>query len=369
MVTREQIEQLGLLIREVSPDKHYWFFRTMGGLYYDEFVSKGFVAIGYDDILMKDLKDIPEQDYMARAFLKVRLKDRNEKMTDSQIAKAAGQIVKFYRELHIGDIIVAPDFQSRKFAIGVISSDMYEDSGKHGETGCPFAKRRRVKWIKEVMRHELDAKAILAFGNQQTMSSIDDYADYIDRKMDQLYTKGDSSYLVLRVNQDKELSWEDFMFIGELGAFFAEFSQEIELGADLSRVKMKINVQSPGDILLMIPDGGGWILVLVLLILMVIRGGKSHINISSNGLDAGVEAEGIGDTLKKVLDAISDFRDRNADRSLRIKRKLENMEIEQPEDTQDVILLDESETKALPPSLPESEDNIEHDELPGLPQK
>ena len=369
MISKEQIEQLSQLIQNVNPDKHYWFFRTMGGHFYDEFVSMGFIAIGYDDILMKDLKDLPEQDYMARAFIKIRLHELKNEMTDSQIAKAAGQIVKFYKELHIGDIIVAPDRQSRKFAIGVIASDMYEDSSKHGETECPFVKRRSVKWIKEVWRHELDAKAILAFGNQQTMSSIDDYADYIDRKMDQLYTKGDASYLVLRVNQDKELSWEDFMFIGELGAFFKEFSKEIELGADLSRIKMKINVQSPGDILLMIPDGGGWILVIVLLILMVIRGGKSHININSNGLDAGVEAEDMGDTLRKVLEAISNFRDRNVERSLLIKRNLENMDIEQPKDTQDVILLDESETIALPPSLSESEDSTEHDELPELPQK
>ena len=38
MISREQIEQLGQLIQNVNPDKHYWFFRTMGGLYYDEFV-------------------------------------------------------------------------------------------------------------------------------------------------------------------------------------------------------------------------------------------------------------------------------------------------------------------------------------------
>ena len=357
MITKEQIEQLGLLISKVSPNKHYWFFRTMGGHYYDEFVSKGFIAIGYDDILMKDLNDLPEHDAMARAFLKVRLHELMKDMTDSQIAKAAGQIMKFYRGLHKDDIVVAPDYQSKKFAIGIIASDMYEDTDKHGEWNCPFIKRRSVRWIKEVKRYELDPKAILAFGNQQTMSSIDDYADYIDRKLDQLYSKGDASYLVLRVNQDKELSWEDFMFIGELGAFFSEFSKEIDLGADLSRIKMKINVQSPGDILLMIPDGGGWILVLVVLILGVIRGGKFHINISKD------------DTLNKVLKAISDFRDRNAERSLRIKSKLENMEIEQPADTQDVISLDESETKALPSSLPQLEDSSEHDELPELPKE
>ena len=61
MITREQIEQLGQLIQDVNPDKHYWFFRTMGGYLYDEFVSKGFIAIGYDEIMMKDLKEISKK--------------------------------------------------------------------------------------------------------------------------------------------------------------------------------------------------------------------------------------------------------------------------------------------------------------------
>lgn len=367
MITKAQIKQLGLLIRNVSPDKHYWFFRTMGGAYYDEFISKGFIAIGYDDIVMKDLKDLPDRDDMARAFLKVRLHEINKEMTDSQIAVAAGQIVKFYRELSVGDVIVAPSRQSKKFAVGVIESEMYEDSGKHSEKECPFVKRRAVKWEKEVLRHELDAKAILAFGNQQTMSSIDDYAEFIDRKLGQMYTKGDTSYLVLRVNQDKALSWEDFMFIGELGALLRDFSKEVELGADLSKIQMRINVQSPGDILLMIPDGGSWILALVFLILIVIRGGKGHIKINKDGFDGGIETEGIGDTVDKVLSAISDFLDKNANRTLITKRGLENMKIDQPKESQEIILIDEPEATDQPLSLPESTDNNEHSELPALP--
>ena len=67
--------------------------------------------------------------------------------------------------------------------------------------------------------------------------------------------------------------------------------------------------------------------------------------------------------------AISDFLDRKVDRSIKIKEKLENMQIEQPKDTQDVILLDEPETKSLPPSLPESEDGSERIGLPAPPQE
>lgn len=367
MITKTQIEQLGLLVQNVNPDKHYWFFRTMGGLYYDDFVSKGYIAIGYNDIIMKDLKDLPDRDDMARSFLKIRLHEIDKELTDAQIAKAAGQILKFYRELSVGDIVVVPGDESKKYAIGTICSDMFEDSNKHGYNECPFVKRRAVKWKKEVLRHELDAKAILAFGNQQTMSSIDDYAEFIDRKLGHIYTKGDTSYLVLRVNQDKALSWEDFMFIGELGALLRDFSEEVELGADLSKIQMKINVQSPGDILLMIPDGSSWILALVFFILMVIRGGKGHIKINKDGFDAGIETEGIGDTINKVLGAISDFLDRNANRALIAKKGLENMKIDQPKGSREIILIDEPETTDQPLSLPESTDNNEHGELPALP--
>ena len=370
MITREQIEQLGQLIQDVNPDKHYWFFRTMGGDLYDEFVSKGFIAIGYDNILMKDLKDIPERDDMARAFLKVRLREIDNEMTNSQTAIAAGQIVKFYRGLSVGDIVVAPSFMSKKYAIGIITSDIYEDSGKNSEQGGGFVKRRKVKWLKEIWRNDLDAKALLAFGNQQTMSSIDDYAEYIERKINQIYTKGSVSYLILRVNQDNALSWDDFMFIGELGSLLQDFAKETELEADLKNIKMKINIQSPGDILLMIPDGGVGILIIVLLLLMVIRGGSAHIRINGDGFEAGTETEGIGDTLNKVLKAISDFLDRKVDRSLRIKEKLDNLKIEQPRETQAIIV---SEEQVTPNSLPlppeELEDDSEHLGLPAPQQE
>ena len=85
MITREQIEQLGQLSQNVNPDKHDWFFCTMGGHLYDEFVSKGFIATGYDEITMKDLRNIPERDDMARAFLKIRLREMNKEMTDMQM--------------------------------------------------------------------------------------------------------------------------------------------------------------------------------------------------------------------------------------------------------------------------------------------
>lgn len=358
MISRDQIEQLGQLIQNVNPDKHYWFFRTMGGMYYDEFVSKGFIAIGYNEIIMKDLESLPDRDDQARAYIKRRLHEFGNKLTDSKAAKAAGQIVKFYRELAVGDVVVAPSFQSRKYAIGVIISDMYEDSRNHLEQGCKFVKRRKVKWLKEAWRRELDAKAILAFGNQQTMSSIDDYAEFIDRKINMLYNKGDKTYLVLRVNQDKGLTWDDFCFISDLGELFESVSKENGLGIDLTDIQMTVNVQSPGDIMLACNASVGFNLILVLLALgVLLPGGEFSI------WGVKYKTEGFGKFFKQISDLVNDILDRHQDRKDKIIERARNMQINQAQEEviAEAISSDEPETRSLPPSLPESEDGSEHD--------
>ncbi|QHW30335.1 hypothetical protein GZH47_05405 [Paenibacillus rhizovicinus] len=38
------------LIETIPEDRKYWFLRTQGGLFYDEFASEGFVAINWDEI-------------------------------------------------------------------------------------------------------------------------------------------------------------------------------------------------------------------------------------------------------------------------------------------------------------------------------
>lgn len=52
MKEQYNIEQLGSLVSNLNAEKHYWFFRSMGGTFFDEFVEDEFVAIGYNEILM-----------------------------------------------------------------------------------------------------------------------------------------------------------------------------------------------------------------------------------------------------------------------------------------------------------------------------
>ena len=340
MISQQMVNRLNELISNVNSEKHYWFFRSMGGTFFSEFINEGYIAIGYNEILTKDLKDLPEREQEARTFIKLRLKEKRPDFTGSQIAKAAGQIVKFFRSVNIGDFVIVPNFQSRKYAFGIVKSDMYEDSSEPDEKKCNFAKRRKVKWLKIVDRQQLDPKLLLVLGNQQTLSSIDEYSGFIDRKINNLYTKGDKSYLVLRVNQDMGLSWDDFYFITDLGELFKYVSKQGGVDADLTKIEMKINVQSPGDILL-ITDGGSAYLLLIafMALLCLVPGGKVKI------WKIEFESKGLGELANQIANAVNRFLDVK-EKAKRLKERAKKMQIEQVEDANTIS--DESETKALP---------------------
>ena len=47
---RELLKKEGMIPNEVDPNRNYWFVRTQGGSYFDEFYFGRFVAIGWDDV-------------------------------------------------------------------------------------------------------------------------------------------------------------------------------------------------------------------------------------------------------------------------------------------------------------------------------
>jgi len=355
MTIEQQAEKLNELIANVSSEKHYWFFRSMGGIYFKEFYEEGYIAIGYDEILLRDLEDLPEKDNSAREMIKARLKSKRPDFTPNKIATAAGQIIKFYRSVNVGDFVMVPSSESKSYAFGIVTTNMFEDSSEHGFERCPFAKRRKVKWLKIFNRCQLDPKLLLALGNQQTLSSIDDYSLFIDRKINNLYAKGDKSYLVIRVNQDNGLSWDDFYFITDLGDLFKFVSQQGGIAVDLTKIEMKINVQSPGDILLIANGGDAYLLIIAFIALLcLLPGGKVNL------WKIQFESKGLGCLLNQIVDAVNKFLNEQQERKLRLQERTKNLKIEQINENQ--IFESESEIRALPSSLEEIEDDNEQTE-------
>ncbi|MBR6962615.1 MAG: hypothetical protein IKH86_03195 [Prevotella sp.] len=347
MLIKEQVDSLRSFLSSTTKDKQYWFFRTMGGYHFDEFVSKGFIALGYDFVTMKELSSLPEDGNKARMAIKAVLEPFTKEYSKKRIGTIASQVVRFYQEMQIGDVVIVPSEQSQRFAFGIIQSEVYEDGSKHPQGSCQFSKRRKVKWYKDASRYELDPKLILALGSQHTISNVNAYAELIDRKINKLYTKGDYSYLNLRVNQETGLTWDEYIFLGDLGTIFSDFSKENNLGVDLTQIQMKINVQSPGDILMIIPDNMGEMLVIVALLLVAIKGGSAKIKIS-DAIEAELKTKDVGSIFGNVLDSISNFLNQRTDRKIKVaesKARLQKMEMELPEVIKDVIVLDEQKTE------------------------
>lgn len=357
MITDEQKELLSKLIANMDSEKHYWFLRTMGGNFFEEFYNDGFVAIGYDEILMKNLRDLPERDDEARAMLKVLLDTRNRDLTLAQTAKAAGQILKFYREMNKGDVVVIPGYQSKYFAFGIVESELYEDNMEHSEGQCPFIKKRRIKWLKRVGRSQLDSKFLLGLGNQQTMSCIDSYAEFIDRKIQQLYTKGDKTYLILRVNQDKGLTWDDFCFIADLGDLFKGISEKNGVDVDLTKIDMRINVQSPGDILMICPDGMGYLLPLALIVLSCVALPGGHVKF----LGMEIKTNGLGSFIRQIAEAVTLYLDHKQERKLRLQERIQNLQIEHISENENTVSesLEEYPSSSSPAQLTDDSEQKE----------
>ncbi|ATV30425.1 hypothetical protein [Prevotella intermedia] len=267
MKTEELKEKLNSLITTVDSETQYWFFRTMSGSYFEDYFQNGYIAFGYDKISSKQINDLPEEENAARTLLKQYIKAIYFDLTENRVALAAGQLLRFYREIKVGDVIVIPSFESSEYAIGIVESGIYVYDDIVRDAGCPFLKRRKVRWIERLGRYKFDPILLLKFANQQTISLIDnDYVGFIERKLKRLYTKDDKSYLVLRVTQDKGLSWNDFYFISDFGEIFKAISDELGLEIDLSEIEMKVNVQSPGDILMSVGAGNGYALALAWII-------------------------------------------------------------------------------------------------------
>lgn len=314
-------------VKSIKDETNYWLVRTMGGDFYDEYVDKNFIAIGYNEILVDDLTHLPQKERPARKILQEMLKARKDSIRNT--GYPASQMIRFAREMKVGDIVVVPASSSYKVTFGVIESDIYQEtSNLHAALGCPFAKRRNVKWIRTSMRHSLPAELQLMFNSRHIISEISGYAPFIDNFLNDFYTKGNMTYLVLRVKQEDTLSADDFTLVGDLMELFNDYSAKNTLGLTSRDIKMKMCVQSPGDILAFAQSPEA--ITLIGLFILFIKGGTFSINWGGFHLEA--QSPTVGNTFAKMVKTVNDFLNDHTKRKAinKLSKKLDNMEIEAP---------------------------------------
>lgn len=326
-MTNSNIDKLLKNVKSIDDNTQYWLVRTMGGDYYEEYVKNGYVAIGYNEITVNDLLHLPLKEKLAKKVLQTILSDRREKLKNAGYPSA--QILRFSREMKIGDIVIVPSSSSFQVSFGVISSEIYEETkGLHIKGMCPFAKRRKVNWYKTSLRHKLAPGLQLMFNSRHIISEVNGYAPAIDNLLNDFYTKGNETYLVLRVRQNETLSADDFTLVSDLMELFNEYSRESDMGLTSEDIKMKMRVQSEGDILAFAQSPEG--IAVIGLIIMFIKGGTFSINCGGFHLDTKIPSP--GETFAKIAHSVNCFLNDNSRRKTigRLRKKLDNMDIETP---------------------------------------
>lgn len=314
------------LTKSIAGERHYWLVRTMGGDYYKQFVQGNYIAIGYNEVTKADIDEVLKTGDKAREILKEKIIsiDEQDEINESY---AASRLLTFQKDMKIGDVVIIPAKGSYNIQIGYIDSDVYEDNETiHFSGNCPFAKRREIKWVKDASRISLNPKLQLMFNSRHIISDINDYSEYIDTMLNDFYIKDGKAFLVLRVKNENDIAANDFTLIGDLLKFIDEFSNMHNLETSSNDIKIKISVQSPGDILFYSPIGGG--ILLLGLFILLINGGTFKLD--KLGLEIGTPG---------LITKISEFLDRREDRKTQeeVRRKLKDLEIESSEDLNNII--------------------------------
>lgn len=234
-----------LILSSLTPvtieERNYWFLRTQGGEYFDEFYMNDYVAIGWDDVPCLAESDRTEK-------IKADLKDTKGY---GQPTRVLNQVYRFCNEMKKDDIVIIPSSGSAKLAFGRLEDDnIYEytiSEEELEENKCPYKRRRKINWLKFGRRNLIDPKLFSFFRNQQALANANDYSEFIERAINPFYIKDNIAHLNLGVHIIKSPKATDIPYY-ILG--LTECTKDISntLNLPFEEPESRINVQSDGII-------------------------------------------------------------------------------------------------------------------------
>src|SRR5690606_35071104 len=108
-------------------------------------------------------------------------------------------------------------------------------------------KRKAVKWIKTVPKKTADIMLFNALKSHQTLTDVSQYADIIERSIQDFYKLDEETNLIVNVNRETNIPAPDlFMYGADILKLTRDIINHYELDLDISDVVVKINLNSEG---------------------------------------------------------------------------------------------------------------------------
>lgn len=258
------IKSLG--IPEIDQKRRYWIVRSNGGMYYEDFVVNGFVAIGYNQL---DADILHEYDGSYQADLT--LKEHVSRLfpREPRPGTIVSIIRSFVSEMHSGDIILTPSVNSDYISFGQITSDdiIYETiehldyaADQNSEiTICEYLNRRKVEWLRTIPRDRVDIKLSRAFFAHNAVANIDKYGAVIDRALLPFFLKGNEIHFKFDIRTNKRISARTHLtLLSSCFSLIEEFNEfsDNSIRCNFDDIQLKIQAESPGlaEFISAIPD-------------------------------------------------------------------------------------------------------------------
>lgn len=237
------ISELSMSISQISNERGYWFFRSLGGAYYSDFFKYNFIAIGYNEISIKDITFANDKTVSEHIKNKLTIGGKADKS-----GYAASQMIRFIRCFKKGDVVIVPDYASRKVVYGIITSDKPYTKNKDSEDQCPFEKRWDVHWTYQEAKYRLNPKLFPIFSSRHIITDISKYAPYIDSTISDLYIKDEKVHFVINIQTDNPILRNDFDFFCNYTSFFIDDFEQYFGGTPDKEQEIKIGLQSRGKV-------------------------------------------------------------------------------------------------------------------------
>jgi restriction system protein len=137
-----------------------WVVRAgRGARYVEEFLEDGVVAIGWPAVGAID----PD---MKKPALIAKLAEAYPAKKEGTHQFWAGQLLRFYRDLSVGDLVMTYDSTQRLYFLGTIESDV--EMREHED----LVRTRRVRWTRQVARDRLSTGTRNSLGAISTLFQV-----------------------------------------------------------------------------------------------------------------------------------------------------------------------------------------------------
>lgn len=251
-------------------DINYWLIRTNGGRWFEEFFELNHVTIISDNYYLSDFNNLNTlkqfknrvktlnnriQNKISKKFSHLADEERNKlikllTLSSRQCTVLSKRLFTFIQKINIGDYIIIPNINSNSYKIGIVKSNANEYSTTKMKAINRKAKSdkftpsnnklyRKIEWIKEINKYELDSEILNKTYNHQTIINLTEYKNKINSLLNSIFIQDGLLHINLNVSRKESIN-------NKLWLKLHNTIDYIESIANSETEAIKVDVQSPG---------------------------------------------------------------------------------------------------------------------------